>query len=32
VLGWMRSRPHGLAQFDDEAAFANLNQLSDLHG
>jgi molybdopterin-guanine dinucleotide biosynthesis protein A len=32
VLGWMRSQPHGVAQFDDEAAFANLNQLSDLHG
>jgi molybdenum cofactor guanylyltransferase len=32
VLGWMRSLPHGVAQFDDEAAFANLNHLADLHG
>jgi len=32
VLGWMRSQPHGVAQFDDEAAFANLNTLADLHG
>jgi molybdenum cofactor guanylyltransferase len=31
VLRWMQSRPHGLARFDDEAAFANLNHLSDLH-
>ena len=31
VLGWMRSQPHGIAHFDDEAAFANLNLLSDLH-
>ncbi|MDR7271380.1 molybdopterin-guanine dinucleotide biosynthesis protein A [Pelomonas saccharophila] len=30
VLGWMRSRPHGVAHFDDEAAFANLNHLTDL--
>ncbi|HEY8881213.1 MAG TPA: molybdenum cofactor guanylyltransferase MobA [Roseateles sp.] len=30
VLGWMRSRPHGVAHFADEAAFANLNHLSDL--
>lgn len=32
VLRWMRSQPHGVAQFDDEAAFANLNHLTDLHG
>jgi molybdopterin-guanine dinucleotide biosynthesis protein A len=32
VLGWMRSRPHGVAHFDDEAAFANLNHLADLDG
>lgn len=32
VLGWMRSQPHGVARFDDEAAFANLNHLADLHG
>jgi molybdopterin-guanine dinucleotide biosynthesis protein A len=32
VLGWMRSQPHGVAQFDDEAAFTNLNTLADLHG
>ncbi|MFG6490325.1 molybdenum cofactor guanylyltransferase MobA [Roseateles sp. BYS78W] len=32
VLRWMRSQPHGVAQFDDEAAFANLNTLADLHG
>jgi len=32
VLGWMRKQPHGIAHFDDEAAFANLNHLSDLHG
>ncbi len=32
VLGWMRSQPHGVARFDDEAAFANLNHLTDLHG
>lgn len=32
VLGWMRGRPHGVARFDDEAAFANLNHLADLHG
>lgn len=31
VLGWMHSRPYGVAHFDDEAAFANLNQLADLH-
>jgi molybdenum cofactor guanylyltransferase len=30
VLGWMRSQPHGVAHFDDEAAFANLNHLADL--
>ncbi len=32
VLRWMRSQPHGVAQFDDEAAFANLNTTADLHG
>jgi molybdopterin-guanine dinucleotide biosynthesis protein A len=32
VLRWMRSQPHGVAHFDDEAAFANLNTLADLHG
>ena len=32
VLAWMRSQPHGVAHFDDEAAFANFNQMSDLHG
>lgn len=32
VLGWMRAQPHGVARFDDEAAFANLNHLADLHG
>jgi len=32
VLRWMLSRPHGVARFDDEAAFANLNHLADLHG
>ncbi|MFN3860150.1 MAG: molybdenum cofactor guanylyltransferase MobA [Roseateles sp.] len=32
VLHWMRSLPHGIARFDDEAAFANLNHLADLHG
>jgi molybdopterin-guanine dinucleotide biosynthesis protein A len=32
VLGWMRARPHGIARFDDETAFANLNTLADLHG
>jgi len=30
VLRWMLAQPHGVAHFDDEAAFANLNQLSDL--
>ena len=30
VLGWMRAQPHGVARFDDEAAFTNLNQLADL--
>ena len=30
VLGWMRSQPHGVARFDDEAAFANLNTLAEL--
>ncbi|MFG6462349.1 molybdenum cofactor guanylyltransferase MobA [Roseateles sp. DXS20W] len=32
VLRWMLSQPHGVAHFDDEAAFANLNHLADLHG
>jgi molybdopterin-guanine dinucleotide biosynthesis protein A len=32
VLGWMRKRPHGIAHFEDESAFANLNHLADLHG
>ena len=32
VLRWMQSQPHGLARFDDEAAFANLNHPADLHG
>lgn len=32
VLRWMRAQPHGVARFDDEAAFANLNHLADLHG
>lgn len=32
VLAWMRSQPHGVAHFDDEAAFANLNHPTDLHG
>jgi len=32
VLGWMRSRPHGVAHFDDETAFANFNHLADLNG
>lgn len=31
VLRWMESLPHGVAQFDDEAAFANLNHIADLH-
>ncbi|WP_235531910.1 MULTISPECIES: molybdenum cofactor guanylyltransferase MobA [unclassified Roseateles] len=31
VLGWMSGRPHGIAHFDDETAFANLNHLTDLH-
>ena len=30
VLGWMRQQPHGVAHFDEETAFANLNHLSDL--
>jgi len=30
VLRWMKSLPHGVAQFDDEAAFANLNTLAEL--
>lgn len=32
VLRWMRSQRHGIAAFDEEAAFANLNHPSDLHG
>jgi molybdopterin-guanine dinucleotide biosynthesis protein A len=32
VLRWMCAQPHGVAHFDDEAAFANLNHLVDLHG
>lgn len=32
VLRWMRSQPHGVARFDNEAAFVNLNQLADLNG
>ena len=32
VLRWMLSQAHGVAHFDDEAAFANLNHLADLHG
>lgn len=31
VLRWMRGQPHGVALFDDETAFANLNHLDDLH-
>lgn len=31
VLGWMRSQPHGVARFESEAAFANLNHLADLN-
>lgn len=25
VLGWLQEQPHGVAEFDDEACFANLN-------
>lgn len=32
VLRWMTAQPHGIAHFDDEAAFANLNHVADLHG
>lgn len=32
VLRWMLAQPHGVARFDDEAAFANLNHPADLHG
>ena len=32
VLRWMRTQRHGVARFDDESAFANLNHLGDLHG
>ncbi|RZL32723.1 MAG: molybdenum cofactor guanylyltransferase [Rubrivivax sp.] len=32
VLRWMLAQPHGIARFDDEAAFANLNHLADLDG
>ena len=31
VLAWMRAQPHGVARFDDEAAFANFNRPADLH-
>jgi molybdenum cofactor guanylyltransferase len=31
VLRWMHAQPHGIAQFDDESAFANFNHLGDLH-
>ena len=31
VLAWMRARAHGVAHFDDEAAFSNFNHLEDLH-
>lgn len=31
VLRWMTSQPHGIARFEDEAAFANLNHAADLH-
>ncbi|WP_422018624.1 molybdenum cofactor guanylyltransferase MobA [Roseateles sp.] len=30
VLRWMTAQPHGVAQFDDEAAFANLNTAAEL--
>ncbi|MFT7723586.1 MAG: molybdenum cofactor guanylyltransferase MobA [Roseateles sp.] len=30
VLRWMLAQPHGVARFDDEAAFANFNHLADL--
>jgi molybdopterin-guanine dinucleotide biosynthesis protein A len=30
VLRWMQSRAHGVAHFDDERAFANLNTPADL--
>ena len=30
VLRWMHAQPHGVARFDDEAAFANLNTLAEL--
>lgn len=30
VQGWMVAQPHGVAQFEDEAAFANFNTLADL--
>lgn len=32
VLRWMQGEPHGVARFDDEAAFRNFNHLADLHG
>jgi molybdopterin-guanine dinucleotide biosynthesis protein A len=32
VLRWMQGQPHGIARFDDEAAFGNFNHLADLHG
>lgn len=30
VLRWMHAQPHGVAQFDSEAAFANFNHPADL--
>jgi len=30
VFRWMRTLPHGVAQFTDETAFANLNTLAEL--
>lgn len=32
VLRWMREQPHGVARFEREADFSNLNHLADLHG
>lgn len=32
VLRWMREQPHGVARFEHEADFSNLNHLADLHG
>ncbi|MFG6466274.1 molybdenum cofactor guanylyltransferase MobA [Roseateles sp. BYS87W] len=31
VLRWMRSQPHGVAQFNAPGAFVNFNHLTDLH-